>query len=215
MYRTPNTMYRTVVLLAMAICLAATAHAQTFTERLQRPLKGQGTVTVHHDAAIDALVNGPHTAPAASPKKTTATTPSTPTTAKPAATKETASNAHAKEKPATKAETADNTAKEAPAETVDTRKKVMRNSYKVQGFRVQVFAGGNSRADRQKAEHTGEKIKANIPGEPVYVHFYSPRWICRMGNYRTYEEAHEMLLAVRKLGYKQATIVKGKISVQY
>ena len=91
----------------------------------------------------------------------------------------------------------------------------MRNSYKVMGFRVQAFAGGNSRQDKAKAEQIGEKIKAAIPGEPVYVHFYSPRWICRVGNYRTYEEAHQMLQAIRKLGYTQASIVKGKISVQY
>ena len=97
----------------------------------------------------------------------------------------------------------------------DARKKVMRNSYKVTGFRVQAYAGGNTRQDRQTAEQVGNNIKANIPGEPVYVHFYSPRWICRVGNYRTYEEAHQMLLAIRKLGYKQASIVKGKISVQY
>lgn len=95
------------------------------------------------------------------------------------------------------------------------RKKVMRNSYKVDGYRVQVFAGGNTRNDKQQAERTGNDIKALFPTEPVYVHFYSPRWICRMGNYRTYEEAHSMLVEVKNAGYKQAAIVKGKISVQY
>ena len=86
---------------------------------------------------------------------------------------------------------------------------------KANGFRVQVFAGGNSRNDRIKAERTGEEIKALFPTEPVYVHFYSPRWICRMGNYRTYEEAHEILLQVKRLGYQSAVIVKGKITVAY
>ena len=52
-------------------------------------------------------------------------------------------------------------------------------------------------------------------GKPIYVHFYSPRWICRVGNFRTYEEAHAMLVEIREMGYKQASIVKGKISVQY
>ena len=45
------------------------------------------------------------------------------------------------------------------------------------------------------------------------MHFYSPRWICRLGNYRTYEEAHEKMLEVRKMGYDAATIVKGKITL--
>ena len=91
----------------------------------------------------------------------------------------------------------------------------MRNSYKTQGYRIQVFSGGNSRADRQKAESAGMLMKSNIPTEPIYVHFYSPSWKCRMGNYKTLEEAQRMLAMVKKLGYKQACIVKGTISVQY
>ena len=86
---------------------------------------------------------------------------------------------------------------------------------KRQGYRVQVYAGGNSRDARVKAERTGREINSLFPGEPVYVHFYSPRWICRMGNYRTYEEAHQKLNAVKKLGYQSAIIVKGKITVPY
>ena len=92
----------------------------------------------------------------------------------------------------------------------------MRGGYKVNGYRVQAFAGGNQRKDRQKAEQVGNTINANYPDTPVYVHFYSPRWICRVGNYRTYEEAHEMLMNIRnKLGISGASIVKGKITVPY
>jgi hypothetical protein len=36
-----------------------------------------------------------------------------------------------------------------------------------------------------------------------------------MGNYRTIEEATEVLRAVKKLGYQSAIIVKGKITVPY
>ena len=61
----------------------------------------------------------------------------------------------------------------------------------------------------------GNNIKAHYGNVPVYVHFYSPRWICRVGNYRTYEEAHQMLVNLRNLGYTQASIVKGKITVGY
>lgn len=104
---------------------------------------------------------------------------------------------------------------DAEVRIADPRPKVMGNSYKVNGYRVQAFAGGNTRTDKQKAQHIGNAIKDFYPDEPVYVHFYSPRWICRVGNYRTYEEAHKMLLELRELGYKQAIIVKGKITVQY
>lgn len=95
------------------------------------------------------------------------------------------------------------------------RKKVMRKSYKVTGYRVQAFAGGNSRNDRLKAERTGNQLKVHFPEQPVYVHFYSPRWICRMGNFRSLAEAQKILAKVRSLGYRQACLVKGLITVQY
>lgn len=91
----------------------------------------------------------------------------------------------------------------------------MRNSYKTQGYRIQVFSGGNSRLDKQKAQTAGAVMKSNFPSEPIYVHFYSPSWKCRMGNYRTIDEARRLLKKVKQLGYPQANIIKGTISVQY
>ena len=99
--------------------------------------------------------------------------------------------------------------------TVDMRKKIMRRSYKITGYRVQVYAGGNSREDRIKAEKIGSDIKMKFLDQPVYVHFYSPRWICRVGNYRSFEEANHMLQQIKAMGYQQACIVRGKITVQY
>jgi hypothetical protein len=99
--------------------------------------------------------------------------------------------------------------------TIDMRKKVMRGSRKITGFRVQAFSGGNSRNDRMKAEQARTTIKLNYPEEPIYVHFYSPHWICRVGNYRTFQEARNMLRKIKTLGYRQACIVKGTISIQY
>ncbi|WP_434501735.1 SPOR domain-containing protein [Prevotella sp.] len=99
--------------------------------------------------------------------------------------------------------------------TIDMRKKVMRGSRKITGFRVQAFSGGNSRNDRMKAEQARTTIKLKYPEEPIYVHFYSPHWICRVGNYRSFQEAKTMLTKVKALGYRQACIVKGTISIQY
>lgn len=97
--------------------------------------------------------------------------------------------------------------------TVDMRKKVMRGARNVIGYRVQAFAGGNTRADKQKAQQAGNAIKMRFPDQPIYVHFYSPRWICRVGNYKSIGEARRMLSAVKAMGYKSAIIVKGKITV--
>lgn len=114
---------------------------------------------------------------------------------------------------------AEKTASEEEAEaelhipTVDMRKKVMRGARKVTGYRVQAFAGGNTRADKTKAQQAGNDIKMRFPDQPIYVHFYSPRWICRVGNYRSLSEAQHMLNAIKGMGYKAAVIVKGQITV--
>lgn len=118
----------------------------------------------------------------------------------------------------TKKQTAEKSATaEAEAElhipTVDMRKKVMRGARKVTGYRVQAFAGGNTRADKTKAQQAGNDIKMRFPDQPIYVHFYSPRWICRVGNYRSLSEARRMLNAIKGMGYKAAVIVKGQITV--
>ena len=186
-----------VIAILTAQCICG-AQAQTFLDRLKKPTKDKAVVTVTQDAAIDKLVNGDN---AANTTVTTKKTPSATTKKEPV------------EKP-TSTNTTTSPASSTPEEP-DMSKKVMKNSYKVTGYRVQAFAGGNTRSDRQKAENVGNAIKRRFPEQPIYVHFYSPRWICRVGNFRTYEEAHAMLLEIREMGYKQASIVKGKISVQY
>ena len=203
---------KVIAALLTLLCVASTSSAQTFTERLQRKVAGKGKVTVVHSAAIDKLVNGNQ--PDATPTKPKPVTPAD--TDKKATTHNEAKKTHTEAtKTHTVATKTDASKDDFDIPTVDMRKKVMARSYKVNGYRVQAFAGGNSRTDRQKAQNIGDAIKMQFPEQPVYVHFYSPRWICRVGNYRTYEEAHAMLLELKKMGYQQATIVKGKISVQY
>ena len=204
-------MRRLLIILTLCVGCITVADAQsTFTQRLQKSNSGEGKITVTQDRSIDELVNGKTVVPVqAAPKKQSETTskkqPETTT-----ATPRQENNAR-DEKDERLAGVQDTTA---TPDTIDTRKKIMKG-YKVNGFRVQVFAGGNSRNDRLKAERIGNEIKTLFPAEPIYVHFYSPRWICRMGNYRTYEEAHAILRSVKELGYQSAIIVKGKITVQY
>ena len=207
-----------VALILIIACQAATAGAQTFTERLQKKVKNQGTVTVNQSAAIDELVNGtvritPQPAGAPTTAKAQAGSHQQPPAAKLQPAQKPAAEAAQRE--THRAAEADAAESGADTPVIDTSKKVMRGAYKVNGYRVQAFAGGNTRRDRLQAERIGNEIKTLFPMQPVYVHFYSPRWICRVGNFRTYEEAHQMLTELRKLGYNQALIVKGKITVQY
>lgn len=200
-----------------------TADAQTFLDQLRQKEQGKGTVTVVESKEIDSLVLGTIQQKRLQKQKEQAA-PNNATTAKhdtPHATTSEASHPTKTELESgnTKHETVTPSSSTASTATedvmVDTRKKVMRNSYKMQGYRIQVFSGGNSRTDRQKAETAGAVMKSNFPSEPIYVHFYSPSWKCRMGNYKTVEEARALLAKVKKLGYPQANIIKGTISVQY
>ena len=193
-----------LLLLILCIGIPAGAGAQTFTQRLQRqPAAGQGSVTIHQSDSIDQLVNS-----AMLTTKSSTTTTSTPRT--------TATQGNAGTKTTTTTVRTATAKTERQQEIVpDTLPKMIRGGHKVMGYRVQAFAGGNSRKDRQQAEQVRNSIKSHYPNVPVYVHFYSPRWICRVGNYRTYEEAHQMLVSLRELGFSQATIVKGKITIAY
>ena len=185
-------------------CVTA-VNAQTFTQRLQQSNSGEGKVTVTQDQEIDALVNGTANTP---------TTSSTNSQKPPQNNQKEKTNTTASNQDKQSAVQSDTPQYVTTTDSIDIPQKVIKGN-KVNGYRVQVFAGGNSRNDRIKAERTGDEIKSLFPGTPVYVHFYSPRWICRMGNYRSYEEAHEVLNRVKNLGYQSAIIVKGKITVPY
>lgn len=214
-----------VTFIFILLCFSVTATAQTYLEQLQKRIPGLGHVTITQSKAIDELVNGKGNA-----KVNTLETKANTSDNKhegimkhDSSTVKKHDSLTAEKKHDVTSEKKFDLAVEKKAETtkedtespsVDMSKKVMRSSYKVTGFRVQAYAGGNSRADRQKAEQIGNAIKMKFPDQPVYVHFYSPRWICRVGNYRTQAEASAMLRKIKAMGYKQACLVKGKITVQ-
>lgn len=200
--------------------------AQTFTQQVQQTRAGQGKVTIHQDATIDALVNdmvnstrkATAAMPARQADKTTAAPKTTPSsTARQAEgvnkneNEPTARTESRQEQTAPKQENRQETRSERPAETRSdtTSLAAQRRMKKVTGYRIQAFVGAN----RQKAEQTGNALRTLFPDQPVYVHFLQPRWICRMGNFRTYADAKEKLNEVRQMGYEAAIIVKGKISV--
>ncbi len=198
-------MRRLISIIILCVGILTSADAQTFTQRLQKKVAGQGTVTIQQDSVIDRLVNSE----VLGIKSSATHHPDAPQHSAQTSTSTKQTTANAKQTTANDNTTAD----DKDSNAVDNSPKMIRNGVKITGYRVQAFAGGNSRKDRQKAERIGNDIKSTFSDVPVYVHFYSPRWICRVGNYRTYEEAHQMLVSLRKIGYTQATIVKGKITV--
>lgn len=220
------------VIFLLTLGFSINTEAQSFLNDLRTDKSGQGTVTVSQSKEIDELVNNaklvkstPVTQPTQSTGHTgtsTATRRNESTSHNNAVAEHRQQQHHVQEKKDTteeplreqhSASASTGSSNEVP--TINTAKKVMRNSRRITGYRIQAYAGGNSRVDRQRAENIGNAIKMRFPDLPVYVHFYSPRWICRVGNFRTYQEASNVLKEIKSMGYKQACIVKGKITVGY
>jgi len=168
--------------------------AQTFLDRLQQPVAGQGTITVHQDTAINQVILNPQSTLKPEDRRPAETSTSTST--------------------GTSTSTSTTTSTSRPDTTTTvTTPTTGRTRRVVNGFRIQAFAGGNSREDRKKAERTANAIRSQLPNVPVSAHFYPPRWICYVGSFRTHEEAAQMLRTVKGLGYNQALIVKAKVTV--
>ena len=220
-------MKRTIAILATSLFLT-TAPAQTFLDHLQNDDKSSGQVSVKQSEDINKLVNG-------SGKSKEQDTKQEATRQEERSRQESRSKSHQRdyERNVSTAEDEardkarrerERKAREAARakkmqefeENVDassSRKKLMSNSKRAKGYRIQVFAGGNTRLDRAKAQEMGAKVKTKFPGHPVYVHFYSPRWCCRFGNFRNQEAATKLLKQVKKEGFKNACVIKTAITV--
>ena len=137
---------------------SAVAFAQTnIVDELQKQRAGQGTVTVHQDVRISALLGSVYV----------------------------------------KAEN-------------ETEPKVL----KARGYRVQVYAGNNSRIARQEANDVAEQVKAEFPELPIYAFFQPPRWLCRIGDYRSIEEADAAMRRLKATGkFKEVSIVREQINI--
>ena len=77
---------------------------------------------------------------------------------------------------------------------------------KAKGYRIQVFAGNNTRASKERANEVDRYIRSKYPDLPVHTEFKNPRWLCTVGDFLYYEEAYDVL---RKL--KKETPYKGMI----
>ena len=88
------------------------------------------------------------------------------------------------------------------------------NVLRTRGFRVQVYAGNNSRQARSQAYDVAAKGEEEFPGMPVYTYFQPPRWLCRVGDYKTMEEAHSAMRMLKATGvFKEVSIVREQINI--
>ena len=145
-------------LLLIGLFFGISVSAQvSIVEELQKERVGQGTVTIHQDAAISALLGSVYV-----------------------------------------------------KDENETEPKML----KARGYRVQVYAGNNSRIARQEANEVAELLKTEFPELPVYAFFQPPRWLCRVGDYRSIEEADASMLRLKATGkFKEVSIVREQINI--
>lgn len=85
---------------------------------------------------------------------------------------------------------------------------------KARGYRVQVYAGNNSRIARTEANEVADKVKQEFPEMAVYAYFQPPRWLCRVGDYRSIEEADAAMRRLKSTGkFKEVSIVREQINI--
>lgn len=88
------------------------------------------------------------------------------------------------------------------------------NVLKTRGFRVQVYVGNNSRIARSEANAVAEKVKEAFPDMPVYTYFQPPRWLCRVGDFKSMEEAYAAMRQLKGSGkFKEVAIVRENINI--
>lgn len=130
---------------------------KSIVDELQKNRAGQGTVTIHQDARISALLGSAYV----------------------------------------KGEN-------------ETEPKVL----KMRGYRVQVYAGNNSRIARKEANEVANQIKQEFPDLSVYAFFLPPRWLCRVGDYKSIEEADATMRRLKTSGkFKEVSIVREQINI--
>lgn len=200
-----------ILICAFGILFSAVSmsSAQTLTDKLQKTTSGEGSVIIYQHPEIEALLNGTAYPPKA--VKPIADTKPTRTEQKTAHKKSGSGNTN-------NSLTADNIVsindKNGGTTPDQYGKKMYKRSITVNGYRIRLYSGDNSRAARQKAYSIGYLFKSSYLNIPVYTHFVSPHWNCTVGNFKTYEEAQKLLSELRESGqFNGAIIVKSKIQV--
>lgn len=85
---------------------------------------------------------------------------------------------------------------------------------KCAGYRVQLYAGGNTRVAKNEAYAVAEKLQELFPDLPVYTNFNPPRWLCRAGDFRSIEEADAVMRQLRATGeFKEVSIVREQVNI--
>lgn len=181
------------IVVLCSLFMAGSAQAQSFTQNLQKEKAGAAKITIHHEAAIDNLVNGikPQV------KETT---------------KEQPQKKNSEKKPAannnqvTKGPIADatNSVIDAASESAEAMKFGLTAT---KAYCVQAFTG----KDHNKGLTVKNILKNRFPNYRVDLTFFSPRWTCRVGYFMKQSDAKKVLAEVKQMGYPNATLITVRV----
>ena len=86
----------------------------------------------------------------------------------------------------------------------------------VEGYRVMVYSGNNSRQARDEANSMAQFMRDKFPAAEVYVVFESPIRTCLYGDYRTREEAEAVMYKLKATKkFKEISVKKCLINLPY
>lgn len=83
---------------------------------------------------------------------------------------------------------------------------------KKRGYRIQAYKGGHTRAAETAAKNMGDKIQQQFELD-VYVIYNNPEWVCRVGDFKTRDEALEYLQKIKRFS-PSAMIVPSEIFIK-
>ncbi len=196
----------------------------TFTGHLRAAGQGKGVVVVIQSDEIEQAVNRKSTKTAVSSAKDAKTngtqTPvkhanaSTEHQTKTAEKHQTPDTAH---KSHTESERVGHTSETTEHNgTASSKHYTERARRKTQGYRICIYTGGNSRADREKAVAMGNKCRAKFSELASYPNFIAPRWVTYVGDFRTREEAQKYVTRIRRANISyEVRIVKSEVNLPY
>lgn len=80
------------------------------------------------------------------------------------------------------------------------------------GYRVQIFLAGNTAQDKETVKSWGRRFKNRFPDHNVYISHRSPHWVACAGDFKTRDEASELLTRMRSAGFRTACVVRSEIN---
>lgn len=186
------------------------ANAQTnIIQRLQLNVPGQGKVMIHQDEAITALIGSKHnTAVAHKPVS------ASPTESKSVGSPKESSEIISLDSPKHKNMRKEESASSMDLTLDDVESEAPKKIVKVAGYRVQVYAGNNTRNAKLEAMQVASDVRSFFPEVSVYSFFSPPRWLCRVGDFRSMEEAYSMMRKLKATRvFHEVSIVKDRVNV--